>query len=446
MIEILFGVTGIILLCMLFIVVRSEGFELKAIVLFVYIWYYCVTPFLIAITQSGEIIYYDTLFGAKTSDLFFCVFRIVVAFSVLMLILSFKNISVTETSTYDHTLSNQNEKIIMMVGILLLILGGGSLVYLFIELGGPKAAIQTGVHIRTYLDKKQYLSPMGSMCKTMAAMIKGALYCFLTLCVIRRSLMRCVLVGITVVLTVLYLFFDAGRSGIVFTVCVIVFGACRIKNINTIKPACVMAFIVMILSNPLKYLMSYSNRLSLSGFKKYMLAPLTQNYSFLFEFSFPISNLLSADAMNNEYGYRYFIDYISWIPELFPQRLLDTFGITVRGMELITKQVSDYYVNMGHTGGTPVDMLTLGLRQIPFLGMLINVALYALLVRLIIWIAKRLNRNYSILLWFIYIFAFDLLISNDLGAMVKAKLGEIVVLLMLVWIAKGRIDADTVDR
>ena len=391
------------------------------------------------ITGGGEILYYDVILSASDEELVLSAVRTVISGALIAAILYFRTMK-----SYKDELS-VDEQTIFIIGVAFLILGGGSIVCLYNELGGVKDALAKGVSIRSYADKTEYLSPLGSMLKTLSASVKASFFCFLTLFINKKNMRTLAMLLLAIIPTTLYLMFDAGRSGMVFVICIVVFGFSRIKQINIIKPATAIVVLVGVLSKPMKYIMYNLTNLSFQNMLAFISSEKMKNYHFLYEFVYPFSNLLSVDEMNDKYGYRYFIDYVSWIPELFPQRLLQTIGVDIKGVELITREVTKYYVDMGRAARTPVDFLTLGLRQMPVVGLVVNVILFALLGRVMIWLSDALHRNYSFLLWFLYIFMFDLMISNDLGAMVKTKIGEIVVLIMLVWIAARRSHATVVD-
>lgn len=446
----LYGLISLIASVVIYKLYKEEGIELRFVILSAFSWYYFIVPFLIHLLEAGgetNSIYYLTIISASGTGLAWSLFRAIVSFGLLFFILSYKIQSKKFFPSTDLTLSPiENEKIVSIFGIGMLIIGGTSLIMLFMELGGIGNAISTGSRIRTYLDKTEYLSPAGSMFKTMSAMIKGATYCMLTSFLLKKNFRNLGLFIISFTLTVGYLLFDSGRSGVVFVMCIMIFGYCRLKNKRIIIPLIALALFVFLFADAIEYLVDSTRGVSFDGFIGSIFGKRAFLRSFLLEFTFPFSNILSVDSMNGIYGYRFFYDYISWVSVLLPQRLLNMLGLEIREVSTITAQVSEYYLELGNGGGTPVDFLTLGIRQVPILGILFNVILYSIVGRLLIWMSKLLDKRYSFLLWFMYIFMFDMMISNDLGAMVKVKIGEILVFIMLLWITSRSCNANSVDR
>lgn len=95
--------------------------------------------------------------------------------------------------------------------------------------------------------------------------------------------------------------------------------------------------------------------------------------SILTEFAFPYVNLLNVHKMNIEYGLRWGLDFVTWIVNIIPTRILGIFGFTkiTAGYTFVTK----YYSGANAMGGTPTDLLTFGIRQFGTLGVLVNSAL-----------------------------------------------------------------------
>lgn len=450
-VKFLYGIFSIVLIIILLRIYLREGIEAKWIFIFTYSWYYFIIPFLVLILEVGKgsvLVYMTVIFSASPFDWLLAFTRCFSAAFIMILVFEgrIKNYPKNRIDV-ESTASTWAMKRVRIVGSVLLVVGGGSLLFLFNELGGIAQAISLGSQIRAYLSSPgDYLSAIGSMCKTLSGMVTGAGYCFLTAYTTSRKRVDKLLFIISIVLALLYLFFNAGRSNLVFFLAIYILGYCRIKNIDVMKPGIILAIIVILFSEPLGYIIDNIAHSDFSVAAMNHYAAQSNIFDNLLEFSYPVSNVLAADVLKGKYGVRFFIDYISWIPELLPARLLNAIGLNIVDVELITTQLSKFYIGMGSRGGTPVDIITLGLCQLPIMGMFINVIIFSGFAKKVGNIGKNIHKNYSYMLWFLYIFCFDLLISNDLGAMVKANLGELFVFFVLCRIEKRSISESFNNR
>ena len=78
------------------------------------------------------------------------------------------------------------------------------------------------------------------------------------------------------------------------------------------------------------------------------------------EFIYPYANLLNVDKMNQEFGYRFFIDIPATVINFIPAALLGGFKMT-----MLYKEVSQYYQSLGSRSvdGVPSDYLNYAFRQ-----------------------------------------------------------------------------------
>lgn len=442
-IDVLYGITSVFFLLLLLRIYIKEGIEVRFLLSFSYAWYYFLVPFILLITKVGkstELVYTNVIFNSNVEDWFIAYIRCIVGGIIIVLGL-YSNIFQGRKVLLDIYQINKKDETeeIRMLGMVLLILGGGALLFLFNQLGGVGRAISLGSEIRSYRsDNAKWLSAMGAMAKTLSGVVIGSGYCFLTSYYIGRRKRDFFFFLLSFLISILYLFFNSGRSNLVFYLLVYVFGFCRSRKIDIAKPGFIAAVIVLIFASPIGYVIDNINApdFSIANMINYIQSD--NSIDGILEFTYPISNVLSIKDINRLYGYRWFVDYITCFEEILPARLLNKIGINISGIIPETTNISKFYISKGSLGGTPVDLITLGCRQVPILGLVFNLCVYMFVAKRIQILAYNLGVSYSYLVWYVYIFMFDMLISNDLGTMIKANIGEIMILFVLLRIEKRR--------
>lgn len=325
------------------------------------------------------------------------------------------------------------------IGFFLLAVGGISLVLLFRDLGGISTALSLGSTIRAYsTSNADYLSALGSVFKTLSGMVVGAGYCFFVVYVTKKKRCDRMMFIVSLILALFYILFNSGRSNLVFLCLTYICGYLGIKKKDLMKPLIFLALIVILGSEFIGTLMDFISQgrgISATTIGTYSMSD--NLLSTIIDFSYPYCNILSADYMNETFGFRFFKDYIIWLPSMLPSRLFSLLGINIPNATSLTLETSNYYqMLMRFNGGTPVDFMTAGIRQFPVFGLLINTVLYSYIVKKIDQISRTVHSNYSPLFWVLYIAAFDTMISNDLCSLVKAKLAQIIIFVFLCWRTK----------
>jgi len=111
------------------------------------------------------------------------------------------------------------------------------------------------------------------------------------------------------------------------------------------------------------------------------------------QFTYPYSNLLLSDKMNNVYGFRFGIDYIAPIFNLIPARFLNIIGLSK--IDALYHITSDYYhikvLGFSLIAGVPNDLLTVAIRQLSFPGVILCGSFMGMLLAYVDIGVKKLN-------------------------------------------------------
>ncbi|HWQ43464.1 MAG TPA: hypothetical protein VN456_15705, partial [Desulfosporosinus sp.] len=116
--------------------------------------------------------------------------------------------------------------------------------------------------------------------------------------------------------------------------------------------------------------------------------------SLINSFTYPFSNLLSAQEMNSLYGLRFGLDYLVPFVNIIPRRFSDVVGLAdIDTLYYITSNYYHSYV-AGFTGkgGVPNDIITVAFRQFAFLGIMIGGSIAGILLKYLDNAIEKLNR------------------------------------------------------
>ncbi len=276
-----------------------------------------------------------------------------------------------ETKGLYNTLSNAGW-VFAMIGII-------SFCVVIFELGGVSSMLAIAGSLRGYnVDISGNFSAIGAMCLQMTGFLFGAAICLISC----RKKKKNISLWLAVVLffLVLYLLYNQGRSPIVFfSVCVLYAYLKKkgIKESRIIAVFFVLAVAVILGSGSLRATLR-----SVSSGQVVELSLIDNIESTLSDLSYPYANTLNAMYFTEKYGFRFFKDYLLWIPEILPSRLLSLIGIQLPEAQTMTEIVSyEYSKGFTYLGGVPVDFLTSGYFQGGVLGAIVNSMIVLCLLR-----------------------------------------------------------------
>ena len=179
---------------------------------------------------------------------------------------------------------------------------------------------------------------------------------------------------------VFYLLYNQARAPIVFFSVCVLYAYLKRRGVGETKVIglfLVVAIAVIMGSGSLRAMLR-----SVSSGQMVEISMIDNIESILNDLSYPYANTLNAVGFTEKYGFRYFKDYLLWIPELLPSRLFSMIGIHLPETQTMTDIVSyEYSRGLTHFGGVPVDFLTSGYFQGGVFGLVLNSLLVLYLLK-----------------------------------------------------------------
>ncbi len=284
-------------------------------------------------------------------------------------------------------------KIALFMGVFCLGLALFSQMLIVNSLGDIQTLISMGNRLRAFgVDSSRYIKQSRLFAITLMAISLASPYFLLYALRIKNKLSTKVLLIVSILSCILYFAVNAGR------IAVLVFGLTFFIGFvfRKTKHPFVYILIISILSlsllgtlNDLFYYLSYgiARESSRGGL-----------ISIINEFAFPYLNLLNIVEINEIYGFRFGIDFISWAINIVPSSILSVFGLSKVGSSYHT--ITEYYrLTVGTSGGIPTDILSLGMRQFGLIGL---VAISLFLAKICKWLDGVITRIHSNNYYFIY--------------------------------------------
>jgi oligosaccharide repeat unit polymerase len=134
-------------------------------------------------------------------------------------------------------------------------------------------------------------------------------------------------------------------------------------------------------------------------------------------FLFPYSNITFSSQMNHMFGYSYFSDYFNWIFNIIPISILSKISIP-KSIPAYTYVTQFYDIGSKLAGGSPIDMVTFGMRQFGFIGTILTFAILGLISAKVDKMMGKLDFNQFFLIiiristWFFLLIPYADLVSN----------------------------------
>ena len=290
--------------------------------------------------------------------------------------------------------------------------------------------LSLGGIIRGYrIDNENYLSPIGAICKTLSVFVTGSFFCFFS--TTQKKQRDRILIAISLILSIIYLLFNAGRGPLVLFLACIFLAILKEKGKKVIWYIVLGIVFVFFVSSSLEIMMNNISK-GLPAFEN-LQYNLTENvFSSIADLTFPHANTLALNQMIEKYGFSYGVDYLLWFSEIIPKRLLSFLWNILPVRTLVTTKVSQYYILSGlSNGGTPADFITFGWFQGSFVGILVNCIFYHIALKAFNDKLVQLPKEYSIITYRMCFFAYSLVTSNDLPVVLKSNLFLVVMIIVI---------------
>lgn len=189
MISFLYILLLIVSVLILVIYLKKGNNLLWSVFFSVFILYYVFVPTVLNISHISEwdvikhTTFIDVFLNATEEDLY----RVLGITVCVMLILILTHFILSRIrimprfNVYNYVSDTEYKyvnKIVYTLGIIMLIIGGLSLIEVMIELGGLGKMISLGKVMREYSSNNaNYLSPIGAVCTTLSACATGSFFC-----------------------------------------------------------------------------------------------------------------------------------------------------------------------------------------------------------------------------------------------------------------------------
>lgn len=399
--------------------------------------YYFIIPFfnlILIMTRKEELHSYMKFISEyNLSDLFFNFLKTAIVYISFLFLYTYffkknRNLKIPNKNYFFRT---QNISKIYYLGLVCLLLGFLSEIIIIINFNGIINAISMAEKLRAYgVDRANYMPQNLLFVNILAGISLSAPFIFKFLLLHKKSLMLNLLYFTSLLLSCFYLLFFAGRLPIIlFISC---FAIDYVFN-NYSKPWLMMIAVAIIMFLSVSFLEDFLFYLSYGYVKESTNSSILRQIN---DFSFPLSNNLAAQNMNDMFGFRFGVDYFTWIINIIPTRILQIFGLSkvTSGYEYLTV----YYDPQGITlGGTPTDFLTLGMRQAPYIGLTVITILYSYLCSVIDKAITKINiKELTFFKIRIASIMFIIVPYADYDSFFRNRFDMVIILLIVIFIIK----------
>lgn len=333
----------------------------------------------------------------------------------------------TEPNTSD--LNKKRYCIAITAGLMSLIVGIIAELTIANSLGGIFEAVSMGDKLRAFgSDNSRYIpqSRLFVMVLMVSSLASTYFYVYALRIYSRFSVKLLLLVSILA--SFFYLLINAGRLPVLLFALPFFIDFAFRKTKHPFILVGLFSVLALILLKPLDNIFFY---LSYGYVKESSISIL----SLINEFSFPYLNLLNVHRINTVYGFRWGIDFVTWIINIFPTPILKIFGLTeiTPGYTFIT----EYYMGSNALGGIPTDFITLLIRQFGFLGIVFGSPLIAILCRYMDKVIYKINsKNFLFITLRISSIMFVIVPYADLDSFVRNRYDMLMVLLFAILVSK----------
>ncbi|MCM3756322.1 hypothetical protein M3197_02365 [Sporosarcina aquimarina] len=328
----------------------------------------------------------------------------------------------------DNQITEENKvvyKFAVFTGISTLAIGIFAELLVANSLGGIFTALAMGDQLRAFGSDSSILIPQNRLFAIVLMVSSLASTYFLAYASrIKRSFIMMILFLLSICASIFFLLINAGRLGVIlFALTFFIDFAFRKSKHPFIYMFVfsIIGFILLGLLDDLFFYLSYG----------YIKESSSDFASFINEFAFPYLNLLNIHHINDSYGLRMGVDYFTWIINIIPTSILSIFGLAkvTSGYHFIT----EYYIENNTHGGIPTDILTLGMRQFGFIGIIIISTILAIICKYMDKVVDKLHSNefYFITLR-IALIMFIIVPYADLDSFVRNRYDMIMVLMFAI--------------
>ena len=317
-----------------------------------------------------------------------------------------------------------SQKLSLLIKIFMyatLIVGGISLILLFVAFGGISNALSNGEYVRSFSNEASNIIGKYSLCIVSSKLV--TITPFLTFYILernkekRKKIFYGVIFAISFVMSILYFLFNAGKFPLVCFLLALVY---LLINGKVRRPWSVIIFICILGLPGIEIL---DNLFTFFGTGKFM--PIKVNYiEYIYQFIHPIRNVVNVIPLTSLYGLKYFKDILFGTLNILP-------GIEYDPSYLPPSEYF-YGVDWKSIGGIPNDFITYGYLQIGMIGVIIMaLVLGSLLQRIDFRLSHIDGKSKEYIGAYLSINCFSLINNADTVSIVKGQFFLIVIFIIL---------------
>lgn len=371
-------------------------------------------------------------------------FMLYMLFLVVNRKLPSKTVDVIEKNQDDKDIHivNRNYKIYSTFAYICFIIGALAFLIVSYSAGGVRQLLRMGDITRAYgQDVGMYINRRLLPLRTLMPIILASPFLFYIMGEYKKTFLNKVMFILSFVISVLFLIFNAGRAPLLTFILPFIITKIFRKHKHPWRATVLMCLILLPMLqwlDDLFFYLSYGHIITSTN-------DLNLIQYFIEQFGYPYVNMLNANKIIDYIGLRLGIDYITWIINIIPVSILSKFGLwKVNHInDYITLYYSDIKDILKITGGVPIDIFTLGYLQLGFVGAIILVLFFSLIIKKL---DKRsyLDRNYKFtkLLYLRVGFNMFFLIPNaSFESIVRGRMDIILLIIIIILTTKHTIKA-----
>lgn len=297
------------------------------------------------------------------------------------------------------------------------------------SLGGIINAVSMGDKLRAFGgDNSNYIHQSRLPFLVLMVFSLASTYFFVYALRIYRRFLVILLLILSIFASVFYLLINAGRLGVLLYALPFLmdFAFRKFKHPFIFLSVISVAMLGLLgLLDDLFFYLSYG----------YVKESSSSIFSIINEFAFPYLNLVHVNNINDTFGIRLGLDYFTWIVNIIPTSILSMFGLSkvTSGYEYIT----EYYFGANATGGIPTDLITLGVRQFSFVGVLLTALIIAIFSKYFDKIIYKVHSNrFYFMTIRISLIMFIIVPYADLDSFVRNRYDMLLILVFAIIVNK----------
>ena len=318
-------------------------------------------------------------------------------------------------------------KLVKNIMYLTLIFGGTSLVIFFYKFGGIFEALKYSEHLRSFSNNSSEIVGNANILIIPARLMTATPFLLVYLNEFdkkNKNYYNKILV-ISLILSALFYLYNAGRAPIImFCLCFLyMFLKKRVKKTWT------LIIILAVISLPLLDVMD-----QLFVFFRYgTFKGININYTkYIYQFIYPFRNVLNINNITEQYGFRFFTDFVTSILDLLPKVEFEASYVN-----------TSLYINGPDwkiIGGIPNDFVTFGYIQLGGIGvMILSIFLgrisKTLDCKIINWSKSNVKMLYSAVLT---VYGFSIINNSDFVSFIRGNMILIIISLIVYYIGEEK--------